>query len=207
MPHKIDYYFTLVSPWAYIGDALFKAIASKHRADIVYRPVPLGKLFPNSGGLPLGQRHPLRQRYRLIELQRWRDKRGLAFALKPKGWPFDPTLADCCVLALVDAGVNPTAFVSLAFKDVFEGERSLALAAEIAAVLKACGADADAILAAAASDRIKAQYAGNYDRAVETGVFGSPSYVLDDEVFWGQDRLELLDDALTSGRAAFKQPE
>jgi 2-hydroxychromene-2-carboxylate isomerase len=76
----------------------------------------------------------------------------------------------------------------------------------IADVLKACGADADTIIAAAETDAIGQAYKANYDRALEAGVFGSPSYVLDGEVFWGQDRLELLADALTNGRAAFRQP-
>ena len=207
MSRSIDYYFTLVSPWAYIGDALFKSIARKHRLAVTYRPVNLGKLFPNSGGLPLGQRHPLRQQYRLLELQRWREKRGLNFALKPKGWPFDPALGDRCVLALVEAGADPAPFISAFFKAVFEAEKSLADTGELAAVLKGCGADADAIIAAAQSDRIKGAYEANYDNALAAGVFGSPAYVLEGEVFWGQDRLELLDDALTSGRKPFRQPD
>jgi 2-hydroxychromene-2-carboxylate isomerase len=207
MSRTIDYYFTMVSPWAYIGDALFKSIARKHRLDVVYRPVNLGKLFPNSGGLPLGQRHPLRQQYRLIELQRWREKRGLSsFAIQPKNWPFDPTLADACVLALVAAKVDPSAFISAGFKAIFEQQRGLADRAVIADVLKACGADAEAILAAAGTDAIKQAYDANYDHALAAGAFGSPAYVLDGEVFWGQDRLELLDEALTSGRAAYRQP-
>lgn len=207
MSRTIDYYFTLVSPWAYIGDALFKSIARKHRLTIAYRPVNLGKLFPNSGGLPLGQRHPLRQQYRLIELQRWREKRGLSFAIQPKNWPFDPTFADRCVLALAESGADPANFVSAFFKRVFEAEKNMADEKEVGATLKACGADADKILAAAQSDGIKAAYDANYDRALAAGAFGSPAYVLEGEVFWGQDRLELLDDALTSGRKAFRQPE
>jgi 2-hydroxychromene-2-carboxylate isomerase len=206
MSRTIDYYFTLVSPWAYIGDALFKAIARKHRAKIVYRPVNLGELFPNSGGLMLAQRHPLRQRYRLVELQRWRERRGLDFAIQPKNWPFDPALADRCVIALVEAGVDPTAFISAGFKAVFEQQRGLGDRAVIADVLRACGADADKIIAAAETEAIAQAYKANYDQALATGVFGSPSYVLDGEVFWGQDRLELLADALTSGRQAFRQP-
>jgi 2-hydroxychromene-2-carboxylate isomerase len=205
MSRSIDYYFTLVSPWAYIGDALFKATARRHRATIDYRPVNLGKLFPNSGGLPLGQRHPLRQQYRLIELQRWREKRGLSFAIQPKNWPFDPTLADRCVLAMVEAGHDPAAYVSGAFKAVFEQERGLDRSA-IADVLTAAGADADKVIALAETAGIENAYAANYDRAISAGVFGSPSYVLDGEVFWGQDRLELLEDALASGRKAYRQP-
>ncbi len=203
MSRTVDYYFTLVSPWAYIGDALFKSMVRKHRLNVVYRPVDLGKLFPNSGGLPLGQRHPLRQQARLVELQRWRDKRGLSFAIKPKNWPFDPSFADRCVIALTQAGVDPAPFMSAAFKAVFEQERGLADRAAIAEALKACGADVERILAAAESDAAKAEHQGNYDRALASGVFGSPSFVLDGEVFWGQDRLEALDDALTSGRKPF----
>ena len=203
MSRSIDYYFTMVSPWAYIGDALFKSIVRKHRATVDYRPVNLGKLFPNSGGLPLGQRHPLRQKYRLLELQRWREKRGLDFFIQPKNWPFDPTLADRCVVALVDSGADPSAFISTGFTAVFEQERGLADPKVIGDVLTACGADATKIIAAAQSENIGAIYDGNYDRALESGVFGSPSYVLDGEIFWGQDRLEALGDALTSGRKAF----
>ncbi|MDE2362438.1 MAG: 2-hydroxychromene-2-carboxylate isomerase [Hyphomicrobiales bacterium] len=203
MSRSIDYYFTMVSPWAYIGDALFKSIARKHKLTIDYRPVNLGRLFPNSGGLPLGQRHPLRRQYRLIELQRWREKRGLDFAIQPNNWPFDPTLADCCALALTETGADPSAFVTAGFRTVFERELGLADPDVIATVLRACNHDADAILAAAQTDRIKQAYEGNYDRAIAAGVFGSPSFVLDGEVFWGQDRLETLEDALKSGRKAF----
>lgn len=153
MSRKINYYFTLVSPWAYIGDALFKSIVRKHGVAVDYRPVNLGRLFPNSGGLPLGQRHPLRQQYRLVELQRWREKRGLSFAIKPNNWPFDPSLGDRCALALVQAGFDPAGFISAAFRCVFEQERGLADRAVIADVLKACGADAEKILAAAELDR------------------------------------------------------
>ena len=203
MQKNIDYYFTIVSPWAYIGDALFKATARKHRAKIVYRPVNLGEVFPASGGLPLAKRHPLRVAYRTMELKRWREKRGLLFALKPAGWPFDPTLADGCALALIARGVDPAPYVSAAFKAVFEGEKNLGDADEIASVLTGVGLPAQEILAEARGEAVKAAYAANVQRALEAGVFGSPSYVLDGEIFWGQDRIEALGDALTSGRKPF----
>ncbi len=203
MPRSIDYYFTLVSPWAYIGHDLFLATARRHGAAIVYRPVNLGEVFPNSGGLPLARRHPLRQRYRLVELQRWREKRGLGFALKPKGWPFDPTLADCVAVALVARGDDPKPYLSEAFRAAFEQELSLGDEGVVARILRDVGHDADVLIADARSAPITEAYANNNARALAAGVFGSPSYVLDGEVFWGQDRLELLDDALRSGRAPF----
>ncbi len=203
MPRSIDYYFTLVSPWAYIGHDLFVATARKHGATIVYRPVNLGEVFPNSGGLPLARRHPLRVAYRTMELKRWRENRGLRFALKPKGWPFDPTLADCVAVALVARGDDPKPYLSEAFRAAFEQELGLGDEGVVARILRDVGHDAAVLLSDARSAPIREAYAGNARAALAAGVFGSPSYVLDSEVFWGQDRLELLDDALTSGRAPF----
>ena len=203
MSRSIAYYFTVVSPWAYIGHDLFTRIARKHGATIDYRPVNLGEVFPQSGGLPLTKRHPLRVAYRTMELKRWREKRGLDFALKPKGWPFDPGLADRVALALLARGEDPNAYLSNAFRAVFETELNLGDAANVAAVLKESGHDADALIADAQSQPIRDAYAANNAAALAAGVFGSPSYVLDGEVFWGQDRIELLDEALASGRAPY----
>src|SRR3954451_8458696 len=94
MSRTTDYYFSLASPWAYIGHKPFMDIARQHGLSVNHKPVFLGRVFAETGGLPLNQRHPARQRYRLMDLQRWRDKRGLDFNLHPKHWPFDATLAD-----------------------------------------------------------------------------------------------------------------
>ena len=203
VPRTIDYYFTLVSPWASIGHRLFTEIATRHGARVRYRPVSLGVVFPESGGLPLAQRHPLRQRYRMLELQRWREKRGIAINVKPAHWPFDPTFIDCVAVALVAGDANPEPFVRRTFAAVFEDERDLTDPRVVEGILDQAGVDAAAMMKAAVSPEIKARYEANTKNAVAAGVFGSPAYVLDGEVFWGQDRLELLDDALTSGRAPF----
>ena len=81
MSRRIDYYFSLVSPWAYIGQRHFVGIARRHGAGVVYKPVLLTEVFSQTGGLPLAKRHPARQAYRMVELQRWREKRKLAFHL------------------------------------------------------------------------------------------------------------------------------
>lgn len=138
-----------------------------------------------------------------MELKRWREKRGLNFALKPKGWPFDPGLADRVALALLARGEDPNVYLSNAFRAVFEKEINLGDAANVAAVLTETGHHADVLIADAQSQPIRDAYAGNNKAALEAGVFGSPSFVLDGEVFWGQDRIEALDDALTSGRKPF----
>ena len=203
MSRAIDYYFSFQSPWAYIGNRPFHEIARRHGARIVYKPVLLGEVFAQTGGLPLAKRHPARQEYRLVDLQRWRAKRGLSFRLWPQHWPFDADLANCVALAILAAGADPADFVDNAFCAVWEGERDLTDPGTLGALLREAGFDAEAMLASARSDAIRATYERNRLEAIEAGVFGSPAYVLDGEVFWGQDRIDLLDDALASGRAPF----
>ena len=204
MPRPIDYYFSLLSPWAYIGHRLFMDIAARRDLAVNYKPVVLTDVFAQTGGLPLAKRHAVRQRYRMLELQRWRDKRGLNFTLKPAFWPFDVTLADRFVIAAVVKGTDPGAFLANAFAAVWEGQRNLAEEAtllELAARAQLPGAE---LVALARAETTAAAYARNTSEAIAASAFGSPCFVLDGEVFWGQDRLELLDDALASGRAAHR---
>lgn len=204
MSRKIDYYFSAVSPWAYIGHAPFMEIAKRHDLEINYKPVFLGRVFAETGGLPLAQRHPARQRYRMLELQRWREKRGLSFNLQPKHWPFDVSLVDRVVIALVAGGKDPDAFLRLAYAAVWEQERNLSDRDVLHELLGKANFDGPSVMEIAEGNTAEAFYAINLENAVASDVFGSPSYVLDGEVFWGQDRLELLDHALTTGRPAYR---
>jgi 2-hydroxychromene-2-carboxylate isomerase len=203
MPRTIDYYFSLVSPWAYMGHGPFMDIVQRHGVEVNYKPVFLGRVFAETGGLPLPQRHPARQRYRLVELQRWRERRGLSFNLQPKHWPFDVNLADRFVIAVAVSGRSPDAFLRRAYAAVWEEERNLADPLVVVELAEQAGLDSSALMDIATGSTTEAIYALNLENAVAGDVFGSPAYVLDGEVFWGQDRLDLLNDALTSGRAAY----
>lgn len=204
MSRPIAYYFSLLSPWTYLGHAHFVALAARHGRAVDYRPVSLGSVFGETGGLPLQKRHPVRQRYRVLELQRWREKRGLPLVLFPKHFPYDVTLADRCVLALVARGEDPAGFVGEVLADVWAHERDMSQPEALEAAASRAGLDPAGLIAAARDDAIGSSYEANQAHAIEAGVFGAPSYVLDGEVFWGQDRLELLADALASGRAPYR---
>lgn len=209
MPRNLSYYFSLVSPWAYLGHAELGRIAKARDLVIDYRPVNLMELFPDTGGLPLPKRHPFRQDYRFVEMQRWREARDLPLVLRPKFWPFDFKLADRVMLAAAGQGEQQGdqesvhQLVAFAFRAVWVEERDLADEAVLAEVATAAGFDPAKLLAAARSEGAVAAYNANFEQARQDSVFGSPSYVLDGEVFWGQDRLDLLDAALASGRAPF----
>jgi 2-hydroxychromene-2-carboxylate isomerase len=204
MTRSLDYFFTIASPWAWLGHDLMRAIADRQGVMVNYRPMPILDVFDRTGSLPLPKRPPARQRYRLVEMQRWRDRRGLPLNLKPAHVPFNADGVNRATLAVVMAGQDPHRFAGLAFAGVWAQELDLADPAVIGALLTQAGHDAAAILAAADSDAVKASYAKNGDDAVAADVFGAPGYVLDGELFWGQDRLELLEDALTSGREAYR---
>src|ERR1700736_5760823 len=85
MHRSIDYYFSLVSPWAYIGHATFMDLTQRHSLDVNFKPVSLPTIFAETGGLPLNKRAPARQRYRIMELQRWREKRGVQLQVQGRG--------------------------------------------------------------------------------------------------------------------------
>jgi 2-hydroxychromene-2-carboxylate isomerase len=206
MPRQVDYYFSLQSPWAYIGHKSFRDVASAYDLKVNHKPVVLVDLFSETGGLPLMKRHPVRQRYRLVELQRWRDKRGLQFHLQPANWPFNARLADGVVIAATAAGLDPDAFLRRAFAAVWEDQLNLADPATLVKIADETGLPGKQLVERSESDEISAAYEQNRQDALAADVFGSPVYVLDGEVFWGQDRIELLADALKSGRAPYCSP-
>jgi 2-hydroxychromene-2-carboxylate isomerase len=204
MPRNIDYYFSLHSPWAYIGHIPFMAIVRSHNVKVTCKPISLTNVFVETGGLPVAKRHPARLRYRILELQRWREKRGLKFNLHPKFWPLNVETADRFVVALAAMGDDPDPFLRRAFAAIWEEEQNLADDKTLIALADTVKLPGEELLAVAKRNESKTKYEQNSKDAIAIEVIGSPSYVLDGEVFWGQDRLDLLADALRSGRKPYR---
>lgn len=203
MAEQIDYFFSLASPWAYLGHAKFVAMARAHGLSINYCPVHLPNVFSETGGLPLPKRHPARQRYRLVELQRWRVKRDVDLVIRPQFWPFDHQFADRTVLAAAMLGHDPAGYLELCFKGVWANELDLGNRAVLEGLARRAGIDPVTLLSAADSPMVVEAYEANAGKAIALNVIGSPCYVRRGEVFWGQDRLELLEDAIVSDRAPY----
>ncbi|WP_136659865.1 2-hydroxychromene-2-carboxylate isomerase [Nitratireductor sp. XY-223] len=199
----IDYYFYGASPFTYLGHEALGEAARRQGAEINFKPVNLFALWEVSGAVPPAKRPPVRQRYRLIELQRVAEFRGLPINTKPKFFPVDTTLADQAVIALTEAGHDPFDYMRKVLAGVWAEERDLADRGVIAGILTDCGFDAEAILERAQSDAVGAVRTRNSEEAVAADAVGVPAYVLNGEVFWGQDRIELLEHALKSGRAPY----
>jgi 2-hydroxychromene-2-carboxylate isomerase len=198
MPVTIDYYLSLNSPWTYLGSALFAEIAKRNGATVNVKPAKFGPIFEKTGGLPLPKRSPERQAYRLVELKRWREVRNIPLTLQPKYFPSDDSQATRLVIAAKLAGKDAHK-LSLEFgRALWEREESLADAAAMSAAATRAGLDAKALRATGPSDaELDKLYDQYTQEALAAGVFGAPSYVLPSgEIFWGQDRLELLERAL-----------
>ena len=190
---RIDYYFSTLSPFAYLAGQRAEAIAARHGATLHYKPIDILGLFGRTGGTPPGERHPSRQAYRLQELRRQAKKAGLPIVLKPPYFPTNPAPSSYAIIAAQAAGGGDLGgLVHAILRACWAEEKDIADEAVVQDCLKASGfapgLTMSGLLAGAET------YARNTEDAVGAGVFGSPFYVCDDgEVFWGQDRLGDLD--------------
>jgi 2-hydroxychromene-2-carboxylate isomerase len=191
----IDYYASLNSPWTHLGAARIEALAARHGASLRIYPVDFGAIFPASGGLPLPRRAPQRQAYRLMELKRWRDFLRVPINVEPKFFPASETLSAACVIALRETtGDQPAiALAHRVLRAVWQDELDPGDPATLAALIAEVGLDADAVMKLGAEPRWTERRIADTQAALDRGVFGAPSYVIGDEIFWGQDRLEFVD--------------
>ena len=196
MSKVIDYYLSLVSPWTYLGSGRLAEIAQRHRAEVRVMPMNLGEVFPRTGGLPLPKRAPERQAYRLAELKRWSAYVGVPINLQPAYFPAPEITAACMVIAAGEGGGQPLALAQAFGRAVWEQERNIAEVGTCEAIAEETGHHAVDLLAKALDPAVRQRYAEQTEAAVARGVFGAPSYIYNDELFWGQDRLDFLDRAL-----------
>lgn len=191
---QIDYYFSPMSPWSYLGHERLALIANRHRATINVKPVDFGKIFPLSGGLPLAKRALQRQKYRLVELERWRDYLGLPLTIQPKFFPYDASLASRVIVAALKRGEDTAMRLTGALmKACWAEERNMADESELSAVASTQGLDAGGLLALAKSPNTQAEYDALTEEAIQRDVFGAPTYAFRGKLFWGQDRLDFLE--------------
>jgi 2-hydroxychromene-2-carboxylate isomerase len=193
MSKTIDYFFATVSPWTYLGHDRFVALAQQHGAQIAVKPMNLGDIFPVSGGLPLSKRAPQRQAYRLVELQRWSQFLGKPINIAPRFFPVNGDLAAYWILAALETGTpQALALIGAVGRATWEQQRDISDPATMAAIAAECGLDSDVRGARVKEPEIAARYGAMTQEAIGRGVFGAPTYVYQDELFWGQDRLDFL---------------
>lgn len=193
MRHTVDYFLAPQSPWTYLGHERFASLVRDTGATVRVLPMDLGKIFPLSGGLPLPKRAPQRQAYRLLELRRFSEALGVPLNPEPRFFPVagDPAARLITAVSMhdgADAAMKLTGAVTTA---VWVQERDIASLEVLAELLTECGLHA-ARLGQSQQPEVQVRYDEQTQAAIDASVFGAPSYVIDGELFWGQDRLDFV---------------
>ena len=193
MSKTVDYYFAPQSPWTYLGHARFVDLAKSTGAKVHVMPMDLGQVFPISGGLPLGKRAPQRQAYRLVELARFSQALNLPLNLHPKFFPVagDPAARLIIAVDMHHGTEAALAITGAVLSAVWHEERDIADADTLAQLLSEQKLEASC-LALAQTPEVQTRYASYTQSAIDAQVFGAPSYIVEGEMFWGQDRLDFV---------------
>lgn len=202
----IDFYFSFISLYTYIGYEAFQDLAKRHNLKINYKPIDLHEIFQLSGGLPVSKRPPQRQSYRLVEMQRWSHTREIPLVLKPKHHPANPEIGHRMLLAALENQQNVVEFIGNALKILWVDDRNIEDHKIIVAAANRAGLDGKALYEQSLNPKYIDQLTQITNEAFERQVFGTPFFIYRGEPFWGQDRLEMLEDLITSGRQPINPP-
>ena len=194
---KIDYFYGIPSPFAYLGLDRLQSIAKKYNIEIIEKPCNLvGGIFTKTGGLPVPQRSLQRQKYRLDELKRWSEFLNIKINLKPKFFPpKDPHTPSKYTIAANLLGVK-ILFGHELLKQIWSEDKDISDEKNIETISNLFKLNFKELSELAKSDEVSKIYRDNTEVAVARNVFGSPTYIFKDELFWGQDRLDFLERAL-----------
>ena len=189
----VHYYLAPQSPWTYLGHQRLMHMAQQAGAEVRVIPMDLGKVFPVSGGLPLGQRAPQRQAYRFVELERFSKHLQMPLHLRPQFFPVAGDDAARLIIAVDKhhGSAQAAKFAGAVLAAVWVQERNIADTQTLSELLSENQLDS-ACLELSRNADVQKQYDANTQEAIDIGVFGSPTYVIDGELFWGQDRLEFV---------------
>ena len=195
MNRQVEFLFDFGSPTAYLAYTQLPALAAARGAQIVWRPILLGGVHKGSGNASPAT-VPAKARWMFGDMSRWAQRYRVAFQMNPH-FPIN-------TMALMRGAVGvqmhmPDQFVHYVdtmFKAMWAQPRNMGDALEVAAALSEAKLDADQIFALAAEPAVKDQLKRNSEEAVERGVFGAPTFFVGNEMFFGQDRLEFVAEAL-----------
>ncbi len=189
MAKQIEFFYDYLSPFSYLADTQLPAIARRTGAEIVYRPILMGAIMKNVGNAgPLSI--PSKAAYNIAEFQRWAKRYGVPARFSPY-FPFNTIRIVRGAIAAQQVG-RFSEFHSAAFRAIWEQGQDLSKEEALQRLLM----DVEIDPALIEGDGIKAQLRANVDEAVSRGAFGAPTFFVNAEMFWGNDRLDFVEEAL-----------
>ena len=196
----INYYLSLLSPYAYLGHQRLNKIAATHKIPINYIPINMELVFSSTGGLPLSKRGPFRQRYRLVELQRWGNFLNIPINLKPQYFPTDEWPATKLVIREKLNGFNESNLIFNLLKAVWIEDRDIGDTKTLQDISEQSRQPQNRIINNSQDKVLRQQWESNSKEAISSNVFGVPSYIFNGQLFWGQDRLDFLERAIVNAK-------
>ena len=203
----VDCYYSLSSPWAYFAGPRLVDICRRHHAELTLKPYDFQRVAPETGGVPIRTRPEPRRHYHEVELDRWRRHLGMPLQLRPKHYPFENPPpgwnkpAGWMVIAAEVRGLDAPRLSHALLRALWAEDRDIADPVVRRAVADAEGMAGAALFEAEAGEAVQALYTRYTEEALARGVFGAPTFVFEDVLYWGQDRLDFLDRALAAARA------
>jgi 2-hydroxychromene-2-carboxylate isomerase len=194
MSKTVEFFFDYVSPATYFAHFLLPRIADKTGAKIIYRPFLLGGIFKTSGNnSPMSV--PAKGAWLIKDLERFAKRYKLPFALNPN-FPIKTIQIMRGACWLQEKG-DIKAYSDAMFKAVWEDKRNLNDEQELNSLLEGLSIDPVEFHDAVNRQEIKDKLRANTDEAIQRGAFGAPTFFVGDEMFWGQDRLDFVEEALS----------
>ena len=196
MAKTVDFYFALPSPWTYLAGPRFRELVQRNNLDVKWKPFDVSRVFGLTGTKPVKERPPQIQANRLTDLARWRSFLDMELHLEPKFFPVNPSPAARMVISALQNGANVMDLANAYMTAVWVEERDIADPNTIIAIANEQGLDGAALFDQIENAAVLEELEENTQEAIARNVFGTPTWIYENELFWGQDRLDFLSRAI-----------
>lgn len=192
---RIEFFYDYASTYSYLAHLAVEELATKKDAELIFKPMVLGFVFKASGNsMPAAV--PAKATYMIHDVRRWVRHYGLPFHM-PSIFPVNTIRALRTAVAALEEGVFP-AYHHAVMRAYWSNDQDIGDAEVLASIVSAAGLDGPRLVARSEEGAVKEKLKANTDEAIERGVFGAPTFFVGDEMFWGNDRLHFVEEALAT---------
>ena len=191
---KVDYFMSHGSPWTFLGHNRINNIVKQFNVQLNMYPVNYGEIFPISGGLPVSKRPLQRQKIRLQELRRWAEFLNIDLIPEPKFFPSKSLLPSLLIIAAKIKKTNKDfELASSIMNALWVKELNIDEENTLKNIMDNLKLDSEDLLSFAKSQECENIFKEYTKIAIEKNVFGAPTFIIDDQIYWGQDRLDFIE--------------